>query len=319
MGRQGRRISSATATRASRPDWRRSSTGEWDAAIDMSGYVPRCVERIGARARRTRRALHVRLVALRVCGREPPGLDESTPVATLDDPASEDIMAHYGALKARCEDEVRAAFGRRALVVRPGLIVGPLDPTDRFAYWVARFVCPDSLGARTRGRGRSRRRRIAPSSSSMRATSRRGCSTWRSSGRKARSTRAVPRARGRSARSSMSSSRRRARRAARRCRGGSTTKRSLRHGVTPWTGLPLWIPASDPESAGFMDLRCARAAARGLAHPSARADGRRHGGVAARARDVRRVAQRAVRPTRSATILADVGAGAPHASGPVRS
>ena len=71
-----------------------------------------------------------------------PGLDETTPVATLDDPASEDIAAHYGALKARCEDEVRAAFGRARLVVRPGLIVGPHDPTDRFAYWVARFAVP---------------------------------------------------------------------------------------------------------------------------------------------------------------------------------
>jgi 2'-hydroxyisoflavone reductase len=39
----------------------------------------------------------------------------------------------------------------------------------------------------------------------------------------------------------------------------------LRHGVTPWTGLPLWIPASDAESAGFMHLPCARAIANGLA------------------------------------------------------
>ena len=38
----------------------------------------------------------------------------------------------------------------------------------------------------------------------------------------------------------------------------------LRHGVTPWTGLPLWIPASDGESAGFMHFVCARALAQGL-------------------------------------------------------
>jgi 2'-hydroxyisoflavone reductase len=41
-----------------------------------------------------------------------------------------------------------------------------------------------------------------------------------------------------------------------------------RHGVTPWTGLPLWIPASDAESAGFMHLPCARAVASGLAFRS---------------------------------------------------
>ena len=39
----------------------------------------------------------------------------------------------------------------------------------------------------------------------------------------------------------------------------------LLHGVAPWTGLPLWIPASDPESAGFMHFACARAVAQGLA------------------------------------------------------
>jgi 2'-hydroxyisoflavone reductase len=38
----------------------------------------------------------------------------------------------------------------------------------------------------------------------------------------------------------------------------------MRHGVTPWTGLPLWIPSSDAESAGFMHLPCARAVANGL-------------------------------------------------------
>jgi hypothetical protein len=36
-------------------------------------------------------------------------------------------------------------------------------------------------------------------------------------------------------------------------------------GIVPWTGLPLWIPASDPESAAFMDFSCARAIAHGLA------------------------------------------------------
>jgi len=39
----------------------------------------------------------------------------------------------------------------------------------------------------------------------------------------------------------------------------------IEQGVTPWTELPLWIPASDAESAGFMEFTCARAAARGLA------------------------------------------------------
>ena len=53
------------------------------------------------------------------------GQDESAPVATLDDPLTEEVMKHYGPLKAACEEEVRAVFGGSAIIVRPGLIVGP--------------------------------------------------------------------------------------------------------------------------------------------------------------------------------------------------
>ena len=42
---------------------------------------------------------------------------------------------HYGPQKAACEAEVRAAFGDRALIVRPGLIVGPGDRSGRFSHW----------------------------------------------------------------------------------------------------------------------------------------------------------------------------------------
>jgi 2'-hydroxyisoflavone reductase len=73
----------------------------------------------------------------------------SGPLAVLDDPATEEIMAHYGALKAACEREATAAFGAaRTALVRPGLIVGPCDATDRFGYWVARFLAPELLGDR---------------------------------------------------------------------------------------------------------------------------------------------------------------------------
>jgi 2'-hydroxyisoflavone reductase len=73
----------------------------------------------------------------------------------LPEGASRDVMTDetYGALKLLCEREVEAAFGDRALIVRPGLIVGPYDPTDRFTYWPARFarggdvVVPDDPAA----------------------------------------------------------------------------------------------------------------------------------------------------------------------------
>jgi 2'-hydroxyisoflavone reductase len=69
-----------------------------------------------------------------------PGTTEEAPVAQLPahDPDTEDVPEHYGALKAACERAVEAALPGRAIVVRPGLIVGPGDPTDRFTYWPVR-------------------------------------------------------------------------------------------------------------------------------------------------------------------------------------
>jgi 2'-hydroxyisoflavone reductase len=45
---------------------------------------------------------------------------------------------NYGPLKALCERTVQEVFGERALIVRPGFIVGPHDPSDRFTYWPVR-------------------------------------------------------------------------------------------------------------------------------------------------------------------------------------
>jgi 2'-hydroxyisoflavone reductase len=63
---------------------------------------------------------------------------ESSPVAELKEP-TEDWREAYGELKAACEDVVRDRFPR-AFVPRPGLIVGPWDPTGRFTYWPERFA-----------------------------------------------------------------------------------------------------------------------------------------------------------------------------------
>lgn len=69
-----------------------------------------------------------------------PGLDEDASTAVLDDPDAEEITTDtYGALKAACEAVVREAFPGGSVIVRPGLIVGPDDPTDRFTYWVQRL------------------------------------------------------------------------------------------------------------------------------------------------------------------------------------
>jgi 2'-hydroxyisoflavone reductase len=48
-------------------------------------------------------------------------------------------MSLYGAMKALCEDQVQSNFEGRATILRPGLIVGPGDETDRFTYWPVRI------------------------------------------------------------------------------------------------------------------------------------------------------------------------------------
>lgn len=110
----------------------------WDAVIDTCGYVPRVVRQSAARlSARGARYVFVSSVSVysdSACARSA----EDAPVATLVDPKTEDVQAHYGALKAACESVVQEEFGRRALIIRPGLIVGPHDPTERFSYWVRR-------------------------------------------------------------------------------------------------------------------------------------------------------------------------------------
>jgi 2'-hydroxyisoflavone reductase len=69
------------------------------------------------------------------------GLDENAPVGKLEDETIEEITSEsYGPLKALCEQAAEMAFPGRALNIRPGLIVGPNDPTDRFTYWPVRVA-----------------------------------------------------------------------------------------------------------------------------------------------------------------------------------
>jgi 2'-hydroxyisoflavone reductase len=67
--------------------------------------------------------------------------DESSPVGRLADENVEEVTGEtYGALKALCERAAQDAMPGRTTIIRPGLIVGPLDPTDRFTYWPARIA-----------------------------------------------------------------------------------------------------------------------------------------------------------------------------------
>lgn len=111
----------------------------WDGAVDTSGYVPRIL-RQSAELLRDAVDRYVFVSSISVYADFAQPVDESTPVATLEDPATEEILENYGALKAACETVVDEVYGERGASVRAGLIVGPFDPTDRFTYWPRRVA-----------------------------------------------------------------------------------------------------------------------------------------------------------------------------------
>jgi 2'-hydroxyisoflavone reductase len=112
----------------------------WDAVIDTSGYVPRVVRQSAELlAPAVERYLFISTISVYADGLKAP-ITEGSALATAPDPRTEDVRAHYGALKALSEQAVEAAMPGRALAIRPGLIVGPNDPSDRFTYWPARMA-----------------------------------------------------------------------------------------------------------------------------------------------------------------------------------
>jgi 2'-hydroxyisoflavone reductase len=124
------------------------ASGEWDAVIDNSGYVPRHV-RLSAEllAPRVRQYVFVSSISVYPDFSVPRGEDSA--VGKLDDETVEKVDGTtYGPLKALCEQAAERAFPGRSTILRPGLIVGPEDNTDRFTYWPARaarggeFIAP---------------------------------------------------------------------------------------------------------------------------------------------------------------------------------
>jgi 2'-hydroxyisoflavone reductase len=115
----------------------------WDVVIDNSGYVPRHVE-ASAKLLASNAKHYIFISSISAYAENPVGGDENTKLAELADPTVEkmgDAFENYGGLKVLCERAVTAAFGpNRTTIVRPGYIVGPGDPTDRFTYWPARIA-----------------------------------------------------------------------------------------------------------------------------------------------------------------------------------
>ena len=112
----------------------------WDAVIDTCGYVPRVVRAsAGLLAGAVDHYTFVSSISVYSDDIEP-GADEEAPLRELSDPTVEEVTGEtYGGLKVLCERAAEEEMPGRVLSVRPGLISGPHDPTDRFTYWPRRI------------------------------------------------------------------------------------------------------------------------------------------------------------------------------------
>jgi len=240
----------------------------WDAAVDTAPYLPRDVRSMCETLRA--HVSHYTLVSSisTMASHATPGQDEDAPLGRLtpEQQAQVDTLSaegpipakalgeFYGPLKVQCEEAARAAYPN-ALIVRPGLIVGPFDGTDRFTYWPARFL----RGGDVLAPGRPERpvqfidvRDLAEWM--VRMIERQQGGTFLATGPVSRITFGeVLEACARVARE----------RGAPPSRIAWTADEKLGD-VGAWMELPLWIPASDADHAGFMTERIDRALAAGL-------------------------------------------------------
>ncbi len=112
----------------------------WDAVIDTSGYIPRLVSD-SARLLSNACEQYVFISSISVYADFAlPMMDENHAIGTMPDSSIEKVNGEtYGPLKALCEQAAEAAMPGHVTTIRPGLIVGPGDKTDRFTYWPVRI------------------------------------------------------------------------------------------------------------------------------------------------------------------------------------
>jgi 2'-hydroxyisoflavone reductase len=221
----------------------------FDAVIDTCGYVPRVVR---ASAELLAGSVgHYTFVSSisAYADFKTPGMDESAPVARTDDPTVEEVTGEtYGPLKVLCEEAAEAALPGRVLSVRAGLIVGPHDPTDRFTYWPARVERGGNV--------------LAPGDPDtlVQFVDVRDLAGWMLRAVEANRT-GVYNATGPDYPLTMGA-------LLETCRDVSGNGANLvwadedflaSEKVEPWSQMPLWVPGSDPDMAGFSAVNCDKA------------------------------------------------------------
>lgn len=228
---------------------------QWDAVIDTSGYVPRLVRDsaellAGATGHYTFISSISAYADLTVSG-----IDENAPTGTLASPTDEQVTGEtYGPLKASCEQAAERAMPGRVLTLRPGLIVGPHDPSDRFTYWPVRMA----RGGEVLAPGRPER--------PVQIIDARDLAEWNMRMVEAGVT-GIYNASGPATPLTMEAMLEGCRAAA-----GHPARLTwvsepflLEHAVGPWIELPLWVPETGPEPANrLLEVSVHRAVAAGL-------------------------------------------------------
>ena len=227
---------------------------KWDAVIDTSGFLPRVVKE-SAKMLSNKCETYVFISTVSVYrDYNRPDIDESYPLAELEDPNDENYAGPaYGALKALCEYEIQQTFKGNLVVVRPGLIVGPNDPTDRFTYWPWRVA----QGSKVLTPG--------PPSADLQFIDVRDLADFilKLIEQKANGVYNAVGPRNPANFGSLLV-------ACREAAGSDATfvwadeRFLLDEGLQPWVDLPLWLPNSDPSFAGFNNINNNKAVKAGL-------------------------------------------------------
>ena len=112
----------------------------WDAVIDTCGYFPRIVRQSAEfLADKVKHYTFISTISV-YADFSKPGLDEDAETGKIEDESMEEITGDsYGPLKALCEKALEETRPGRNLIIRPGLIAGPYDVSDRFTYWPVRI------------------------------------------------------------------------------------------------------------------------------------------------------------------------------------
>ena len=238
----------------------------WDAVVDMPGLLPWAV-RASAEVLRDAVELYVFVSSVSVYADvSAPGIDESAPMETLSqeqldranaiDPSQATAAAYgdlYGGLKTLCEQAVEEVMPQQVLILRPGLIAGSHDYTDRFTYWVARVA----RGGEVLAPGRRERH--------VQFIDARDLAEWTISmiERKQTGVYNCTNAPGSVTMGQLLGE----------CKTVSGSDASFtwvdedflaREQVRAWSEVPLWLPESEPGLKGFMYINCDKAIEAGL-------------------------------------------------------